>query len=69
MKNKILDLLKYGPLSIDEITSKLKIDDIYKTMSFVAELEYENKAIHQGMKKCYQPDGCAFYMALYGLAE
>jgi len=67
MKNKIIELLKDGELSIDTITSKLGIDNIYKTMSFIAELEYEGKVIHSGMKTCYKPDGCAFYIALYGL--
>lgn len=69
MKYPILELLKNGALSIDEIADKLNIDDIYATMSMVAELVYDNKVILKGMKTCYQPDGSAFYDALYGLRD
>ena len=65
MKNKILNLIKDKQLSIDEITSSLEIDDIYITMAIIAELEYENKVAHVGMKTCYEPDGSAFYIAQY----
>jgi len=69
MKNTILKLLKDGEQSIDRITSKLGIDDIYETMYFIAELESEDKVILSGMKTCYEPDGSAFYIALYGLKK
>lgn len=53
------------PKSIPQICKELKIDDEYKIMHALADLEDENKAILSGFDRFYEPDGCAGYLAKY----
>lgn len=66
-KDKFIEILKTTPLTVDEIARELNLDDTFMVLSMLAELEYDKKVTMCGFKTCYEPDGCAFYIAKYGL--
>jgi len=68
-KDELIEILKNTPLTVDEIGRKLNLNDTFIVMSTLAELEYDKKDTMCGFKTCYEPDGCAFYIAKYGLVE
>jgi len=65
-KYTLLKSLKDEPLTVYEIMNKLECDDDLIVLSMIAELEMEEKIKLIDFKTCYEPDGCAFYMARYG---
>ena len=68
LRIKVKDLLikSKKSMTIPQICKNLNIDDELDVLSAIAELEYINEVAMKGMKKFYQPDGCAGYLAEYG---
>jgi len=66
-KDKLIGILKDKSLTVDEIARELNIGDTFMVLSMLAELEYDKKVTLYGFKTYYEPDGCAFYIAKYGL--
>lgn len=66
-KDKLIEILKDESLTVDEMARKLNLDDTFMVVSLLTELEIERKITLCGFKTCYEPDGCAFYIAQYGL--
>jgi len=56
-------------LTITQICKYLNIDDEFDVMSVIGDLESTNEIEMKGMKKYYEPDGCAFYVAKYGCID
>ena len=69
MKDNLLKLLEDTQLTVNEIMNKLELDDDLIVISMITELEIEMKIELTSFKTCYEPDGCAFYLARYGLVK
>ena len=71
LKTEVKELLCKSKqnMTISQICNKLNIDDEFDVLSVIADLEFINVVVMKGMKKFYQPDGCAGYLAEYGCVE
>lgn len=71
-KDKLLNELKQGDKTIQELCELLDLDDDFKIISIIAELEIEKKVCLKSMKPFYDnTDGDLRlgYMAKYGVVE
>jgi len=69
-KENIRGILKGKSLSAFKIAKCLGTQDIDSVMAVMAELEFVDKEVVMNkLKPCYEPDGCAFYIAQYKLIE
>ena len=71
-KDKIIEQLKKGDKTIQELCEALDVDDDFKIIAIIAELEIENKVWLQSMKPFYDNTGGDLrlgYMAKYGLKD
>lgn len=63
----VIDALRSGAKTIPELCKMFDENNEYKIMREIAELVHKDKAYLAGFETCYEPDGCAFYLAKYAL--
>lgn len=69
LKDKLIELLEEKPLTVFEMANGLGMNNTSMITDILPELENDKKVGEVSMKKCYKPDGSAFYLAQYGLID